>query len=49
VRAQPVGSYTAYLVGCRFEKAPLTVKVVLDRANRIAGLFFLPGDLSSEA
>jgi dienelactone hydrolase len=44
VREEPVGKYFAVLVGCAFEKGPITVKVVLDGTKQVAGLFFLPGD-----
>jgi dienelactone hydrolase len=47
VRVEPVAQYQAALVACRFEKGPFTVKVVFDAGKKVAGLFFLPGDLTT--
>jgi len=43
-RANTFQQYRIVFVTCRFQKQPVTVKVVVDRAGQVAGLFFLPGD-----
>ena len=42
VKILPTGEHMTVLVTCRFDKAPLVAKVVLDPAQKIAGLFFAP-------
>jgi dienelactone hydrolase len=39
--------YQIALVGCHFEKGDLTVKVVFDAQKKVAGLFFLDGDVTA--
>jgi len=39
-RSEKIGVYRAVFVTCRFEKADLEAKVVFDRQQKIAGLFF---------
>ncbi|MEI7905688.1 MAG: DUF3887 domain-containing protein [Candidatus Firestonebacteria bacterium] len=41
-REEKSGTYTAVYVTCKFEHAPLDAKVVFDKENNIAGLFFVP-------
>ncbi len=38
----PAGKYTIYLVRSTFAKYDLDIKVVLDKQNRVSGLFFQP-------
>ncbi len=41
-RTEEMAQYNIIYVQCSFEKAPIDIKVVFDRAQRIAGLFFAP-------
>ncbi|MGD0258392.1 MAG: alpha/beta fold hydrolase [Verrucomicrobiota bacterium] len=43
-RADTFQQYRIVFVTCRFQKKPFTVKVVVDRDGKVAGLFFLPGE-----
>jgi fermentation-respiration switch protein FrsA (DUF1100 family) len=43
VRTERIQVYEAVFVTCKFERAYIDVKVVLDRDLRVAGLFFHPG------
>jgi uncharacterized protein len=42
-RTEFVHQYRRVVVACRFEKDQIDVQVVIDESNRIAGLFFAPG------
>lgn len=42
VRDEKSGAYTIIYVTCKFELAPLDAKIVFDKENNIAGLFFVP-------
>ena len=48
IHQQSVGPYEAVFVTCKFERATLDVKVVLDKAGRITGLWFVPPKVSYE-
>ena len=41
-KAARVGDYDVVNTPCKFEKATIVVRVVLDEKNQVAGLFFLP-------
>jgi fermentation-respiration switch protein FrsA (DUF1100 family) len=41
-RDEPAGKYTVVLIGVRFEKVPMDVKVVIDGGGRIAGFSCVP-------
>ncbi|NIT55648.1 MAG: DUF3887 domain-containing protein [Aliifodinibius sp.] len=43
VKSGKSGQYDVVFVTCKFSKAVLDVKVVLDNDTRISGLFFVPG------
>ena len=43
-RADTYQQYRIVFVTCQFQKQQFTVKVVVDRAGKVAGLFFLPGE-----
>lgn len=47
-RKQIIPLYEIVLVTCEFERATLDVKVVLDTAGKVAGLFFLPAQPSEQ-
>jgi uncharacterized membrane protein YhfC len=44
---EPVDPYTAVNVRAQFEKALINIRVVYDRQNRVAGLFYTPLEASS--
>lgn len=44
-RMEAVGQYRVVFVTCQFQKQRLDVKVVIDKADRIAGLFFVPSQV----
>ena len=41
-RIEHLGQYRAVFVTCRFANAQLDMKIVFDKADKIAGLFFVP-------
>ena len=41
-RSEVLGPYSAVFVTCQFAKQQLDVKVVFDKAGKIAGMFFVP-------
>ena len=41
-RTENVGNYDAVYVLCQFEKEKIDIKIVFDKEEKIAGLFFLP-------
>ena len=48
-RKQVKGRYKIELVDCKFARANWTIKVVLDRNDRITGLFFLPSKVQEHS
>ncbi|OGF46039.1 MAG: hypothetical protein A2452_12510 [Candidatus Firestonebacteria bacterium RIFOXYC2_FULL_39_67] len=42
IRKEESGKYTIVYVTCKFENMDLDAKVVLDKENNVAGLFFVP-------
>jgi pimeloyl-ACP methyl ester carboxylesterase len=48
VRTERVQVYEAVFVTCKFERAYIDIRVVLDRDLRVSGLFFLPGSPPGE-
>ncbi len=48
VRISKAGGYKAAFVTCRFEDSPMDIKVVFDRDMKVAGLWFVPTQGSSE-
>jgi uncharacterized protein len=48
-RALRQGGYTVVLVTCRFERAAVNVRVVLNDAREVAGLFFVPASAADVA
>jgi dienelactone hydrolase len=47
-RTEKSGSYDVVFVTCRFELDTLDVKVVLDSAGRVSGLWFAPSQLQTD-
>jgi uncharacterized protein len=45
-RTETVEQYRVVFVTCQFQKQQLDVKVVIDKAGRIAGLFFVPSQVA---
>ncbi|MFH1824785.1 MAG: DUF3887 domain-containing protein [Candidatus Firestonebacteria bacterium] len=48
IRKEKSGAYTIVYVTCKFEHALLDAKVVFDKDNNIAGLFFVPTKEATE-
>ncbi|OGF47752.1 MAG: hypothetical protein A2231_10815 [Candidatus Firestonebacteria bacterium RIFOXYA2_FULL_40_8] len=47
IRKEEIGKYTIVYVTCKFENIDLDAKVVLDKENNVAGLFFVPSTKKS--
>ena len=47
IRKEESGKYTIVYVTCKFENMDLDAKVVLDKENNVAGLFFVPSTKKS--
>lgn len=47
-QVEPANGYTAVIVQAQFERAVVNVRVVFDAQERIAGLFFLPTEVTAQ-
>lgn len=47
-RTETVQGYRIVFVNCQFAKRAVALKVVLDQADKVTGLFFLPGEAAEE-
>jgi hypothetical protein len=47
-RTEEISGYKVVFVTCEFEKASIDIKVVLNQAKQVAGLFFVPANTAGE-